>query len=109
MASYQNGEEGNGSKGPTTTVAPIDPGGERVSTLAKPQPGPLKGLSLGADRKGVKNAFEQYGQIIQAKVQPLPNQSTGGTKSQKWGKLSDDIKRLRVAGTSRRRFGNEYC
>lgn len=99
MASYPHGEESNGYKGPTTTVTPIDPGGERVSSLAKPIPKPLKGLSLTADRKGVKNAFEQYGQIIQAKVQPLPNQSIGGTKARKWGKLSHDIKRLRVAGT----------
>ncbi|KAK1833462.1 linoleate diol synthase [Podospora conica] len=97
MASYQNGEEGNGSKGPSTTVTPVDPGGERVSSLAKPMPKPLKGLSLKADRKGVKNAFEQYGQIIQSKAHPLPNQSLGSTKGMKWGKLTDDIKRLRVA------------
>lgn len=100
MASYSHAEESNGSKGPTATVTPIDPGGERVSSLAQPVPKPLQGLSLTADRKGIKNAFEQYGQIIQAKVQPLPNQSTGGTKAKKWGKLSDDIKRLRVAGMS---------
>jgi len=100
MASYHNGAESNGSKGPAATVTPLDPGGERVSGQAKPKPTPLNRPSFKADRKGVENAFEEYGQIIQNSIRPLPNQSLGGTKGKKWGKLTDDLKMLRVAGMS---------
>ncbi|KAL2021894.1 hypothetical protein VTK56DRAFT_6489 [Thermocarpiscus australiensis] len=71
--------------------------GEKLASRAKPKPTPLKVKPTKADRKGITNAFEQYGQVIQATVQPLPNQVGGGTKGRKWGKLKDDIKTLRSA------------
>ncbi|KAK0612238.1 heme peroxidase [Immersiella caudata] len=100
MESYKNGatngsKEVNGSKTPSSASS-IDTG-EKLASLAKPRPTPLVVQSTTADRKGVKNAFEQYAQVVQATVKPLPHQGGAGTKTQKWGKLTDDIKTLRAA------------
>ncbi|KAK0729630.1 heme peroxidase [Lasiosphaeris hirsuta] len=106
MATYQNGASAtngtdhsngvNGSKGSSSASSDF---GEKVASKAKPKPVALKLKPTKADRQGVANAFEHHGQIIQASVQPLPNQDGAGTFSQngKWGKLSADIKTLRLA------------
>jgi linoleate 10R-lipoxygenase len=102
MESHKNGatngaQEVNGSKTASSTSS-IDTG-EKLASLAKPRPTPLDVKPTKADRKGVKNAFEQYAQVVQATVKPLPHQGGAGTKIQKWGKLTDDIRTLRAAGT----------
>jgi hypothetical protein len=101
MESYKNGatngsKEVNGSKSSTSASSASDTG-VKLASLAKPKPTPLVVQHTKADRKGVKNAFAQYAQVVQATVTPLPHQGGVGTKTQKWGKLTDDIKTLRGA------------
>ncbi|KAK0649852.1 heme peroxidase [Cercophora newfieldiana] len=100
MESYKNGatngaKEVNGSK-TASSASSIDVG-EKLASLAKPKPSPPVVQSTKADRKGVKNAFEQYAQVVQATVKPFPHQGGVGTKTMKWGKLTDDLKTLRRA------------
>lgn len=75
-------------------------GMELVASQAKPRPTLLDLKPTGANRAGVANAFERYGQVMQSSVAPLPNQHGADTfsRSKKWGKLRDDIKQLRLAG-----------
>lgn len=82
-----------------SALTPIDIG-EKLASRAKPKPTPLKHKPTKPNRQGVANALERYGQIIHAAVQPLPNQEGAGTFSEdkKWGKLSNDLKTLRLAG-----------
>ncbi|KAK0714040.1 heme peroxidase [Lasiosphaeria miniovina] len=103
MASYQNGssatngsEKTNGSKLPARSSSSH---GERLASQAKPKPAPLKLKQTKANREGVTNAFERYGQVIHAAVEPLPVQGGAGTFSEnkKWTKLRTDLKNLRVA------------
>ncbi|KAM7205146.1 hem peroxidase [Naviculisporaceae sp. PSN 640] len=72
---------------------------ERLASQAKPKPGVRKVNHTKPNKEGVANAFEQHGQIIQAIIHPLPNQVGAGTFSEnkKWGKLSADLKTLRLA------------
>lgn len=106
MASAQNGEKLNGasklaSTSSTASSVSAADKAERLASKAKPRPGPLKLKPTKADKKGVANAFERHGQVIQARVKPLPNQSgTAGTfyETKRWGKLRDDLKTLRIAG-----------
>ncbi|VBB80807.1 Putative linoleate diol synthase with cytochrome P450 domain [Podospora comata] len=74
-------------------------GMELVASQAKPRPTLLDLKPTGANRAGVANAFERYGQVMQSSVAPLPNQHGADTfsRSKKWGKLRDDIKQLRLA------------
>jgi len=104
MEPYKNGattgsEAVNGSKSSAPSTASVDTG-EKLASLAKPKPTPRIIKSTKADRKGVKNVFEQYAQVIQATVQPLPTQDGTGTKKKEWGKILDDLKGLRGAGMS---------
>lgn len=109
MAPAQYGEKANGAEKSSSishasSTTPIDVG-ERLSSKAKPKPNPLKLKPTKADRKGVANAFERHSQVLQARVKPLPTQAGTGTfyETPRWGKLRDDLKALRVAGTA---FGN---
>ncbi len=105
MAPTQNGEKVNGTStvnaingaSPTT---PIEIG-ERLATKTKPKPSPLKIKPATADKQGVANAFERYAQVMHARAKPLPTQAGAGTfyEGKRWGKLRDDIKALRSAGT----------
>ena len=105
MAPTQNGEKVNGTStvdavngaSPTT---PIDIG-ERLASKTKPRPSALKIKPATADKQGVANAFERYAQVIHARAKPLPTQAGAGTfyETKRWGKLRDDIKALRSAGT----------
>ncbi|KAK0624973.1 heme peroxidase [Bombardia bombarda] len=113
MATYQNGGSAtngtngyhstngagavNGSK--TVSSASYADHGERLASHAKPKPSALDLGPTGADRKGIKNAFDIHAQLIQASVQPLPNQQGAGTFSEnkKWGKFKNDVKTLRLA------------
>jgi len=102
MEPYKNGatngsKEVNGSNAASSSSSSIETG-EKLASHAKPRPSPLDVKPTKADRKGVKNAFDQYAQVIQATVKPLPHQGGVGTKTMKWGKLTDDIKTLRAAG-----------
>ncbi|KAL2127864.1 hypothetical protein VTI74DRAFT_10040 [Chaetomium olivicolor] len=103
MAYPQNGEKTNGAaavnnvaNASSTTSVDI---GEKLASRAKPKPTPLKLKHTKPDRQGVANALERYGQVVHAKVKPLPNQAGAGTFSEtkRWGKLRDDIKALRSA------------
>lgn len=103
MARTQHREKANGavkvrsiSSGSTASVDT----GEKLASQAKPKPVALKLKPTKANKQGVANAFEHYGQVIQAKVQPLPNQNQlgTGTAPKRWGKLKDDLKTLRSAG-----------
>jgi linoleate 10R-lipoxygenase len=103
MATYTNGTNGtsavNGkSSGSATTASSID-SGERLASHAKPKPTVYKVKSTKATREGIESTFEQYGQVIRATVAPGPHQGGIGTASKKWGKLFDDIKALRLAGS----------
>ncbi|KAL2192551.1 heme peroxidase [Corynascus similis CBS 632.67] len=102
MARTQHREKANGavkvrsiSSGSTASVDT----GEKLASQAKPKPVALKLKPTKANKQGVANAFEHYGQVIQAKVQPLPNQNQlgMGTAPKRWGKLKDDLKTLRSA------------
>ena len=105
MAPTQNGEKVNGTStvdavngaSPTT---PIDIG-ERLASKTKPRPSALKIKPATADKQGVANAFERYAQVMHARAKPLPTQAGAGTfyETKRWGKLRDDIKALRSAGT----------
>ncbi len=91
----------NGASGASPTT-PIDIG-ERLASRTKPKPDPLKLKPTKADKQGVANAFERYGQLMHARVKPLPTQNgAAGTfyETKRWGKLRDDLKALRIAGTS---------
>ena len=106
MAPTQNGDKANGANevpgvSHASATTPIDIG-ERLAGRAKPKPTPLELSPIKADRKGVANAFERYGQVMHARVKPLPNQGGAGTfyETKRWGKLRDDIKGLRSAGMS---------
>jgi prostaglandin-endoperoxide synthase 2 len=91
----------NGSRHPSLTSSTDV--GEKLASRAKPKPTLHKPKSLKPDREGVANAFEKYGQVIHATIQPLPNQGGAGTFSEdkKWGKLKADIKTLRAMGMQR--------
>ncbi|KAL2163210.1 hypothetical protein VTH06DRAFT_5266 [Thermothelomyces fergusii] len=98
MAPTQNREKTNGTVKAdsisSSSTSSIDKG-EKLASKAKLKPTPRKVKPTGADRKGVANAFEQYAQVIQAKVEPLANQAGAGTAPPRWGKLSTDLKTLR--------------
>ncbi|KAK3940862.1 heme peroxidase [Diplogelasinospora grovesii] len=73
---------------------------ERLASQAKPRPTPDKIKPHGANRAGVTNAFEYYGQVIQTAHRPFPVQTGDGSTfitEKKWGKFRDDIKTLRLA------------
>ncbi|KAH6616000.1 heme peroxidase [Chaetomium sp. MPI-SDFR-AT-0129] len=105
MASAQNGEKLNGhGKLPSASSTAISVSAadkaERLASQSKPKPSALKLKPTKADKKGIANAFERHGQVIQARVKPLPNQSgTAGTfyETKRWGRLRDDLKTLRGA------------
>jgi hypothetical protein len=99
-----NGEKVNGVNGAShaSPTTPINIG-ERLASKAKPKPSPLKLKPTTPDKKGVANAFERYGQLMHARVKPLPTQNgAAGTfyETKRWGKIRDDIFALRGAGTS---------
>lgn len=106
MASTPNGGKTNGASDVTRSVdrvgspAPTETG-EKLASKAKPKPTPRKIKPTNPDRHGVANAFEQYGQVLHARVKPLPNQlmANGMTfyETRRWGKLKDDIMTLRRA------------
>ena len=106
MAPTQNGEKTNGAGKPNgvSHASPTTPIhiGERLSSKAKPKPNALKLKPTKADKEGVANAFERHSQIIQARVKPLPTQAGVGTfyETPRWGKLRNDVKALRIAGTA---------
>jgi hypothetical protein len=104
MAPTQNGEKTNGSHivdsiSPAKSKSSVD-SGEKLSSLAKPRPAAPKPKSTKADKQGVANAFERHGQLLHARVKPLPHQNGAGTfyETARWGKLRNDIKSLRAAG-----------
>jgi hypothetical protein len=104
MAPTLNGEKTNGSNvvdsiTPTKPKSPVD-SAEMLSSLAKPRPAPPKPTPTKADKQGVANAFERHGQLLHARVKPLPHQNGAGTfyETERWGKLRNDIKSLRAAG-----------
>jgi hypothetical protein len=104
MAPTQNGEKTNGSHAvdsisPTNSKSSVD-SGEKLSSHAKPRPAPPKPTSTKADKQGVANAFERHGQLLHARVKPLPHQNGAGTfyETARWGKLRNDLKSLRAAG-----------
>ncbi|KAK4156010.1 linoleate diol synthase [Chaetomidium leptoderma] len=103
MAPTLNGEKANGAEAAKTinhAIAAVSTdAGERLASKAKPQAGPLKLKPTKADKQGVANAFERHGQVIHARVKPLPTQSGAGTfyETARWGRLRDDIKTLRAA------------
>lgn len=104
-STYQNGEKAangaNGVHGSVHASSKKSSDTEKLASRASPKPSPRVLKPTKADREGVANAFERYGQVIHATVQPLPNQGGAGTFSEakKWGKLKADIKQLRSAGT----------
>lgn len=93
----------NGASKVTSPSASVDKY-ERLATQAKPKPTTRKVNHTKPNREGIAHAFEQHGQIIQAVIHPLPNQVGAGTFSEnkKWGKLSADLKTLRLAGRHHR-------
>ncbi|KAJ4291264.1 hypothetical protein N0V88_006265 [Collariella sp. IMI 366227] len=106
MAYPQNGEKSNGTEvvnarsHPSSTTSTKPTGStENLASRAKPQPGLLKLKPTKADKQGVANALERHGQVIHARAKPLPSQAGVGTfyETKRWGKLRDDIKRLRAA------------
>lgn len=108
MAPYQNGEKANGTEvvsnsSHASSTATADEG-KRLASQTKPKPSLLKLKPTKADKQGVANAFERYGQVMHARVKPLPNQGSGpaggGTfyETKRWGKLRTDLKTLRTAG-----------
>jgi hypothetical protein len=106
MAYTQNGEKANGAEKLSSTsqassTTPIEIG-ERLAGKAKPKPNALKLEPTKADKKGVANAFERHSQVLQARVKPLPTQAGTGTfyENPRWGKLRNDLKALRIAGTA---------
>jgi len=104
MAPTLNGDKTNGADkvngaSHASSTTPIEIG-ERLAGKAKPKPATPKLKPTKADKKGVANAFEQHGQVLQAVVKPLPNQGGAGTfyEKKRWGKLRDDVKSLRSSG-----------
>jgi hypothetical protein len=76
-------------------------GREKLASQAKPKPTPRKVMPTKSDKEGVANALERCAQIVQATIKPAPNQEGPGpvNEPRKWGKLKQDLKTLRSAGT----------
>jgi hypothetical protein len=105
MTSIPNGNKTNGAVVANGAVSEkskpaVADTSEKLASKAKPKPKPRKFKSTKADKEGVANALEQHGQIVHARIKPLPNQIGSGTFDERprWGKLKNDLKHLRSAG-----------